>query len=176
VLGLPASGKTTSMRRLLDAAAAGAPTPSDWCYVHSFADPYRPRPWSSRLPEAVRARQNEREPQEAHARLVRDGAAAATRLLVGEVKDALAGLPAGHAHLTRVEEDFIAHAEQFRGDAEERPALPFSWPCSPAGPRERSSTAREGCGAAPPRMGHSGPGRPGGGGRPASPPSARTWH
>lgn len=42
VLGSPATGKTTSMRRLLDAAAAGRPIPSDWCYVHNFADPYRP--------------------------------------------------------------------------------------------------------------------------------------
>jgi predicted ATP-dependent protease len=43
VLGAPATGKTTSMRRLLDAAAAGGRVPSDWCYVHNFADPYRPR-------------------------------------------------------------------------------------------------------------------------------------
>jgi hypothetical protein len=42
VLGLPATGKTTSMRRLLDAAAAQGPPPSDWCYVHNFADAYRP--------------------------------------------------------------------------------------------------------------------------------------
>ena len=42
VLGAPATGKTTSMRRLLDAAATGAPTASDWCYVHNFADAYRP--------------------------------------------------------------------------------------------------------------------------------------
>jgi hypothetical protein len=42
VLGRPATGKTTSMRRLLDAAAAEGATPADWCYVHNFADPYRP--------------------------------------------------------------------------------------------------------------------------------------
>lgn len=42
VLGAPATGKTTSMRRLLDAAAADGRVPSDWCYVHNFADPYRP--------------------------------------------------------------------------------------------------------------------------------------
>lgn len=42
VLGSPATGKTTSMRRLLDAAAAGGRAASDWCYVHNFADPYRP--------------------------------------------------------------------------------------------------------------------------------------
>jgi hypothetical protein len=39
VLGAPATGKTTSMRRLLDAAAAEGQAPSDWCYVHDFADP-----------------------------------------------------------------------------------------------------------------------------------------
>jgi predicted ATP-dependent protease len=43
VLGPPATGKTTSMRRLLDAAAAEGRVPSDWCYVHNFADPDRPR-------------------------------------------------------------------------------------------------------------------------------------
>jgi len=42
VLGAPATGKTTSMRRLLDAAAAEGQAPSDWCYVHDFADPDRP--------------------------------------------------------------------------------------------------------------------------------------
>jgi lon-related putative ATP-dependent protease len=42
VLGAPATGKTTSMRRLLAAAAAEGATPADWCYVHNFADPYRP--------------------------------------------------------------------------------------------------------------------------------------
>jgi hypothetical protein len=42
VLGPPATGKTTSMRRLLDAAAVDAARPSDWCYVLNFADPYRP--------------------------------------------------------------------------------------------------------------------------------------
>ncbi len=42
-LGLPATGKTTTMRRLLDEAAAREPVPSDWCYVHNFADASRPR-------------------------------------------------------------------------------------------------------------------------------------
>ena len=42
VLGPPRTGKTTTMRRVLDRRAADAPTPSDWCYVHNFADPYRP--------------------------------------------------------------------------------------------------------------------------------------
>jgi lon-related putative ATP-dependent protease len=42
VLGQPATGKTRTMRRLLAAAAEREPVGSDWCYVHSFADPYRP--------------------------------------------------------------------------------------------------------------------------------------
>jgi lon-related putative ATP-dependent protease len=42
VLGPAATGKTTTMRRLLADAAAAEPVPSDWCYVHNFTDPYRP--------------------------------------------------------------------------------------------------------------------------------------
>src|SRR5574341_601926 len=42
VLGPPATGKTTTMRRLLTKAAHDRPVPSDWCYVHSFGDSYRP--------------------------------------------------------------------------------------------------------------------------------------
>jgi lon-related putative ATP-dependent protease len=42
VLGPPATGKTRSMHRVLGGAAREARTPSDWSYVHNFADPYRP--------------------------------------------------------------------------------------------------------------------------------------
>jgi lon-related putative ATP-dependent protease len=234
VLGLPATGKTTSMSRLLDGAAAGGATPSDWCYVHDFADPYRPcalevpagrgrqlrdemaglveeckarlprlfegeefgrqksqimetlarrqeaevgrledaaraagfvvvrtpgglaiapapagepltheqfhalpeadrqrlqeqgRPLEERVEATLRQlRQNEREAQQAHAQLVRDVATAGTRQLVREVKEAFEGLAAVQAYLDKVEEDLIAHAEEFRTDAEGRPALPF---------------------------------------------------
>jgi lon-related putative ATP-dependent protease len=42
VLGPPATGKTTTMRRLLTTAAHAQAVPSDWCYVHNFTDAYRP--------------------------------------------------------------------------------------------------------------------------------------
>ncbi|HEY7362862.1 MAG TPA: ATP-binding protein [Methylomirabilota bacterium] len=42
VLGPAATGKTTTMQRLLTQAAASEPVASDYCYVHNFSDPYRP--------------------------------------------------------------------------------------------------------------------------------------
>jgi lon-related putative ATP-dependent protease len=42
VLGLPATGKTRTMRRLLGQTAEAEPAAADHCYVHNFADPYRP--------------------------------------------------------------------------------------------------------------------------------------
>ncbi len=42
VLGPPATGKTTTMQRVLARQAQDEPTPPDYCYVHNFADPYRP--------------------------------------------------------------------------------------------------------------------------------------
>ncbi|HXJ33765.1 MAG TPA: ATP-binding protein [Candidatus Eisenbacteria bacterium] len=42
VLGPPATGKTRSIRRVIEAAAREAAAPPDWCYVHNFTDPYRP--------------------------------------------------------------------------------------------------------------------------------------
>jgi predicted ATP-dependent protease len=238
VLGAPATGKTTSMRRLLDAAAAEGPVPSDWCYVHNFADPYRPdalelpagrgrqlrdemarlveecrthlpRLFESeaferektrimealaqrqteemaRLEQAARAvgfsvmrtpaglgvtpagddgqpltheqfhalpesrqrqrqeqaealesrveatlrelRQNEREAQQAHAKLVGDTAAAGTRQLLGEVRETFKGLASVQAYLTKVEEDLVAHAGELRGEGERRPEPPFPPP------------------------------------------------
>ncbi|HSD20156.1 MAG TPA: ATP-binding protein [Anaeromyxobacter sp.] len=43
VMGPPGAGKRTFVMRLLERAALEAPTPSDWCYLHCFADPRRPR-------------------------------------------------------------------------------------------------------------------------------------
>ena len=41
-LGPAATGKTTTMQRLLGKTAQDQPAPSDYCYVHNFTDPYRP--------------------------------------------------------------------------------------------------------------------------------------
>ena len=41
-LGPAATGKTTTMQRLLGKTDQEQPAPSDYCYVHNFTDPYRP--------------------------------------------------------------------------------------------------------------------------------------
>ena len=233
-LGPAATGKTSGMRRLLDAAAARGPVAADWCYVHDFADPYRPSALElpagrgrqlrdemarlveeckvrlprlfegeefereksrileelarrqgeevSRLEAAAHAanfvvirtpggltvvpgiegqpltheqihaldegtrarlqrqreaiderldatlrqlRQNERDAQQAHTRLVSETATAGTRELVREVKAMFQGLPAVLAYLGKVEEDLIAHAEEFRAEPDGKQTLPF---------------------------------------------------
>ena len=43
VAGPPGTGKTSSVRARLEAAAKERPVPPDWCYVHNFRDPARPR-------------------------------------------------------------------------------------------------------------------------------------
>jgi len=43
VLGPPGMGKHTLVRGFLETEAASAPCPSDWCYVHNFEQPDRPR-------------------------------------------------------------------------------------------------------------------------------------
>jgi lon-related putative ATP-dependent protease len=47
-IGPPGTGKQTLVRQFLDRRAEGETTPPDWCYVHNFADPRRPR--ALRLP------------------------------------------------------------------------------------------------------------------------------
>jgi lon-related putative ATP-dependent protease len=68
------------MRRVLDAAATDGPTPSDWCYVHDFTDPYRP--CALQVP-AGRGRQLRDE----MARLVAECKARLPRLFEGEAFD-----------------------------------------------------------------------------------------
>ncbi len=43
VSGSAGTGKTTVIKSFLEALAAKKETPSDWCYVHNFRDPYCPR-------------------------------------------------------------------------------------------------------------------------------------
>jgi lon-related putative ATP-dependent protease len=235
VLGPARTGKTSSMKRVLARAAEREPVPPDYCYVHNFADPYRPtalevpagrgrglreamrrlaeecktrlprafegeeferqksriledlsrrqqeemtrleevartqkfavlrtpagmalapaphgEPLSASeyaaLPEAVkqemqhggaaveeqmeasrrRLRLLEREARDAHERLVRDVAAAAVRPLFQELREQFAGLPGVERYLGEVEQDLVAHAEDFR--AEGKPDLPFMPP------------------------------------------------
>jgi len=42
VAGEPGIGKMTAVRSFLEAVAAQASAPSDWCYVNNFHDPYQP--------------------------------------------------------------------------------------------------------------------------------------
>ena len=42
-MGPEGIGKYTLVRQVLLARAASEPVPADWCYVHNFADPRRPR-------------------------------------------------------------------------------------------------------------------------------------
>ena len=43
LMGRPGSGKRTLIHQLLDQRAAGEPRPADWCYVHNFSKPDKPR-------------------------------------------------------------------------------------------------------------------------------------
>ncbi len=48
VSGIPGTGRTTAVNGFLQDLARKRPVPDDWCYVHSFGDPYRPQ--ALRLP------------------------------------------------------------------------------------------------------------------------------
>ncbi|MFO1539288.1 MAG: Lon protease family protein [Chloroflexota bacterium] len=50
-LGPPGIGKMAALRQSLEQQAAGMPVPDDWCYVHDFDDPQRPR--ALRLPAGM---------------------------------------------------------------------------------------------------------------------------
>ena len=54
VMGQPGSGKRTLIRQLLDQRVAGEARPSDWCYVHNFTQPHKPR--AIQLPAGMGAR------------------------------------------------------------------------------------------------------------------------
>lgn len=42
-MGLPGTGRTSMIFERLRAVADSRPTPPDWCYVHNFDEPHRPR-------------------------------------------------------------------------------------------------------------------------------------
>jgi len=48
VMGAEGTGKYSLVRKFLESHAAGQPVPDDWCYVHNFAEPHKPR--ALRLP------------------------------------------------------------------------------------------------------------------------------
>ena len=97
------------------------------------------------LPEAVRNRFNaaasdleervegtlrqvrklEREARQAHEKLVSEVAAAATRRLIGELRERFGGIDSVQRYLDEVEKDLVAHAEEFRTTSDGKPALPF---------------------------------------------------
>jgi predicted ATP-dependent protease len=76
-VGPSATGKTTTLRRVLTQRAQDEPTPPDYCYVHNFADPYRPA--ALELPVG-----RGRELQEEMARLVEECRARLPRVFEGE--------------------------------------------------------------------------------------------
>ncbi len=43
VSGPPGTGKMTAIQSFAKSLARKRPTPDDWCYVHNFEDPYRPK-------------------------------------------------------------------------------------------------------------------------------------
>ncbi len=50
-LGPNGTGKATTIRQYLEQEAATQPVPDDWCYVHNFAQPAKPR--ALRLPAGI---------------------------------------------------------------------------------------------------------------------------
>lgn len=42
-MGRPGSGKRTLIHQLIDQRVAEEAKPADWCYVHNFAQPHKPR-------------------------------------------------------------------------------------------------------------------------------------
>jgi len=51
--GLPGTGKMTAITAFLERVAKDKETPADWCYVHNFDDPYRPRALKLNAGQAV---------------------------------------------------------------------------------------------------------------------------
>lgn len=54
VTGPEGTGKTTIVQEIVHQAAKALPTPSDWCIVNNFKDPYRPRAVALKPGQAAR--------------------------------------------------------------------------------------------------------------------------
>jgi lon-related putative ATP-dependent protease len=54
VLGPAGTGRMTTIQRFLERRAATEPVPDDWCYIHNFTEPSRPR--DLRLPPGTAVR------------------------------------------------------------------------------------------------------------------------
>ncbi len=103
-LGTSGMGKHGFVRAFLEQRAAGEDAPSDWCYVHNFADPRRPR--ALRLPPG-------RGPHFAED----------MRTLVDELRAAIPAIFEGEDYRTRkklVEGQFNEQSEKTFGALEER--------------------------------------------------------
>jgi lon-related putative ATP-dependent protease len=51
--GLPGTGKMTAITAFLERVAKDKEAPDDWCYVHNFDDPYRPKALKLKAGQAV---------------------------------------------------------------------------------------------------------------------------
>jgi lon-related putative ATP-dependent protease len=109
VLGPPGAGKQTLLRQMLSRQTAAAPAPPDWCYVHNFDAPHRPR--ALRLPSGRGAQ-------------LRDD----MRRLVD---DLLAAIPAAFDS-----DEYRAHREQIDAELGERQQKAFAELAEAAGTQE----------------------------------------
>jgi len=105
-LGPAGAGKHAVVRKFLEEQAAAEPPPRDWCYVHNFAQPHRPRAIS--LPKGMGAR-------------LRDD----MRRLVDELRAAIsAALEAEEyrQHYQRIHDEFNTRRDQALEDLRRRAA------------------------------------------------------
>jgi len=93
VLGPSGMGRHALTRREIEGRAATEPVPPDWCYVHNFKDMHRPR--ALRLPPGRGAE------------LKRD-----SEQLIGDLREAIAGVFESDEYRTRVQSMHEAFEEQ----------------------------------------------------------------
>ncbi len=100
VLGPTGVGKLTAVLDVVSQRATGRPVPSDWCYLHNFKDPFKPR--RLELP-AGHGRQLQKDVQE----------------LIDELRTAIPAAFEGEEYRARVEELEQAAREREAGAIEE---------------------------------------------------------